>query len=209
MTGAISFLQDALKVCDSRKVCDGCPCEPLCKRKESLSVLPKDSLATLVGGVSAAARAISSESDDAKTVLVTRYNEESGWDGEPGKGGKQVRTVTDLRNGLSDSGSTCQTYCHGGAGRNDRFERPVCLERMPCRTVGFHKNIISLKRKSFKRDRGRGRGQLAIGKRLSQTDDPAAGQSGPDLLQDLLPGDRRVLCSGFYKRHVWKRIDMC
>ena len=125
-----------------------------------------------------------------------------------GKGGKQVRTVTDLRNGLSDSGSTCQTYCHGGAGRNDRFERPVCLERMPCRTVGFHKNIISLKRKNFKRDRGRGRGQLAIGKRLSQTDDPAAGQSGPDLLQDLLPGDRRVLCSGFYKRHVWKRIDM-
>lgn len=93
MTGAINFLQDALKVCDSRKVCDGCPCEPLCKRKESLSVLPKDSLATLVGGVSAAARAISSELDDAKTVLVTRYNEESGWDGEPGKGGKQTLGV--------------------------------------------------------------------------------------------------------------------
>lgn len=93
MTGAINFLQDAIKVCDSRRDCDGCPCVPLCKHKESLAVLPKESLATLVGNVSAAARAVSDVPQSGKALFVTRYNEEQGCDGEPGNGGRQTRGV--------------------------------------------------------------------------------------------------------------------
>ena len=93
MTGAINFLQDAIKVCDSRRDCDGCPCVPLCKHKESLAILPNESLATLVGNVSAAARAVSDVPQSGKALFVTRYNEEQGWDGEPGNGGRQTRGV--------------------------------------------------------------------------------------------------------------------
>lgn len=83
MTGAISFLQHALEICDSREVCSGCPCEAICRCRKSLSRVPADELAGIVRNVEAVARALDAEktarSDHhGKKIYVSRYDTYSG-----------------------------------------------------------------------------------------------------------------------------------
>lgn len=89
MVGAISFLQDAIKICDSRAECEGCPCELLCRQKKGVAVLPTDTLSMLVGNVRTVAAGVSEKLNPAKAVYVTRYNVETSWEGDPGNGGEQ------------------------------------------------------------------------------------------------------------------------
>ena len=82
MVGAINFLNDALRICDSRSDCKGCPCTSIC-RGMSLRHFPRENVAGLVHSVTVAAK----ELDDqlAKTVCITRYNREYKY--HPAEGG--------------------------------------------------------------------------------------------------------------------------
>lgn len=77
MTGAISFLQHVLQLCDSREDCAGCPCEVICRRRQGFSRITADSLAGIVRNVEVSVRTIEPKVQG-KKLYVSRYNTYNG-----------------------------------------------------------------------------------------------------------------------------------
>ena len=84
MIGAINFLNDCVKVCESRREdCDACPCLPVCQTKNSLRYLSREDLRKMVSAVTNAAKEVDTEYE--RTLHVTLYTRETRWD--PAEGG--------------------------------------------------------------------------------------------------------------------------